>query len=75
MQELPVQCLSCVHLDKKKGDACKAFPKIPQNILVWGDAHNEPTPTQKNEIVWQLEPGKETEYEDWKSLQDAGSTK
>lgn len=75
MQGLPVHCHSCVHLFKKP-NACKAFPQgIPAEIITWAAPHSEPTPTQKNEIVWEFKPGKETELEDWKSLQNAGRTK
>lgn len=69
-QNLPAQCDSCIN--RLTMGSCKAFAKIPEEIVVWGEPHDKPTATQKNAIVWEFKPGKESELEDWKSLHDAG---
>jgi hypothetical protein len=70
---LPIECNSCIH--RLTNSSCRAFSQIPEDIVVWAAPHDKPTPSQKNEIVWQFKPGKESELEDWKSLQNAGRTK
>lgn len=69
-QNLPIPCNSCGN--RVSDMTCLAFPKlIPEEIRVWGDAHNKPTPNQENEIVWEFAPGTEPEFEEWKAFQEA----
>lgn len=48
---LPV-CINCIHFNVEKWN-CKAFPNgIDEKIAVFGDKHNEPLPSQNNNIIF-----------------------
>lgn len=66
---MPTMCMSCIHLNKTDPGRCKAFPKgIPENIRTWGEKHTEPVEGQNNTVVWELRPGAEEQFEDWKDF-------
>lgn len=71
MHQVPSACDSCIH--RLTDGSCEAFTRIPDRFIVWGESHTTPIPDQKNRVVWEFAPGTEPEFEDWKSLQEAGS--
>jgi hypothetical protein len=68
-QILPSPCGSCIH--RVGITKCRAFPQgIPEDIRVWGDAHNQPRPGQRNTVVWGFKRGTEEKFQDWKEVQE-----
>ena len=50
--QIEPQCLECKHYLKK--DKCKAFEKIPEDIIVTGEFdHTKKHPDQKNNIIFE----------------------
>lgn len=49
-------CRYCKHINKENWVGCKAFPRIPLNILDGSVKHSKVLPNQEGDFVYELDP-------------------